>query len=90
MAQCEDVKTSRLSIGCKVVLIMRFHHHFYRAEIETVVGSNVACVLAGLGPEQETGLANTGGKEPRSGLNVDSEHVTLPESYFLISKVRNF
>lgn len=69
---------------------MKFHHHSYRAETETVVVSKAACALAGLGLGQETESANTGGKEPRSGLNVDSEHLTLPESYFLISKVRNF
>lgn len=86
MVWCEDVKTSRLSIGCKV--IMRFHP--YRAETETVVVSKAACALVGLGLGQETESANTGGKEPRSGLNVNSEHLTLPESYFLISKVRNF
>ena len=88
MVRCEDVKTSRLSIGCKV--IMRFRHHSYRAETETVVVSKAACALAGLGLGQETESANTGGKEPRSGLNVDSEPLTLPESYLLISKVRNF
>lgn len=89
MAQCEDVKTSRLSIGCKVVLIMRFHHHFYRADRNS---GRVKCCLclsrAGAGTGNRIGKHR--GKEPRSGLNVDSEHVTLPESYFLISKVRNF
>lgn len=61
MAQCEDVKTSRLSIGCKVVLIMRFHHHIEQKIKETVVRGRMLC-LSRAGAGTEAGLANTGGK----------------------------
>lgn len=80
-------KTSRLSIGCKVVPITRFHLHSYRIEKETVIVSKIACTSAGAGVGGGKGDANTGGKEPRDGTcrtppKADSERPDFAQELF--------